>query len=158
MKKSQNGWPASEDQKEINIKIFKVKGTDRKMRLQKDAGVILTAFAAEFHAQVEPIDEGVFDDWAYAYRDVRGSDSDLSNHASGTAIDLNATKHPLGAQNTFTKQQVVIIRELSKKYGIRWGGDYAKRKDEQHWEIVETPDEVKARIKAMKLKKENKDG
>jgi len=158
MTKSQNGWPASKDQKEIDIKVFKVKGTDRKMRLQKDAGVILAAFAAEFHAQVEPIDEGVFDDWAYAYRDVRGSDSVLSNHASGTAIDLNATKHPLHAQNTFTKQQAAIIRELCKKYAIRWGGDYAKRKDEMHFEIVETPDEVKARIKAMKLKKENKDG
>ena len=158
MKKSQNGWPASEDQKEIGIEIFKIKGTDRKMRLQKDAGVILTAFAAEFHAQVEPIDEGVFDDWAYAYRDVRGSDSVLSNHSSGTAIDLNATKHPLGMQNTFTKQQAVIIRELCKKYNLRWGGDYAKRKDEMHFEIVETPDEVKARIKEMKLKKENKNG
>lgn len=158
MTKSQNGWPASKNEKEIGIKIFKIKNTDRKMRLQEDAGVILAAFAAEFHAQVEPIDEGVFDDWAYAYRDVRGSDSDLSNHASGTAIDLNATKHPLHAQNTFTKQQAVIIRELCKKYGIRWGGDYAKRKDEMHFEIVETPDEVKARIKAMKLKKEKKNG
>jgi len=158
MTKSQNGWPASKDQKEIGIKIFKIKGTDRKMRLQKDAGVILAAFAAEFHAQVEPIDEGVFDDWAYAYRDVRGSDSDLSNHASGTAIDLNATKHPLHAQNTFTKQQAATIRELCKKYGIRWGGDYAKRKDEQHWEIVETPEQVKQRIKDMNLKKGAKNG
>ena len=158
MTKSQNGWPASKDQKEIDIKVFKIKGTDRQMRLQKDAGVILAAFAAEFHAQVEPIDEGVFDDWAYAYRDVRGSDSDLSNHSSGTAIDLNATKHPLGMQNTFTKQQAATIRELCKKYGIRWGGDYSKRKDEMHFEIVETPDEVKARIKEMKLKKERKDG
>jgi len=158
MTKSQNGWPASKDEKEIDKKVFKIKGTDRKMRLQKDAGVILTAFAAEFHAQVEPIDTGVFDDWAYAYRDVRGSDSVLSNHSSGTAIDLNATKHPLHAENTFSKQQAVTIRELCKKYGIRWGGDYAKRKDEMHFEIVETPDEVKARIKTMKLKKENKDG
>jgi hypothetical protein len=158
MQKSQNGWPASKDQKEIDIQIFKIKGTDRKMRLQKDAGVILTAFAAEFHAQVEPIDEGVFDDWAYAYRDVRGSDSDLSNHASGTAIDLNATKHPLHAENTFTKQQARIIRELCSKYGIRWGGDYAKRKDEMHFEIVETPDEVKARIKNMGLRRSKKNG
>ena len=158
MKKSQNGWPASEDQKEIGIEIFKIKGTDRKMRLQKDAGVILAAFAAEFHAQVEPIDEGQIDDWAYAYRDVRGSDSVLSNHSSGTAIDLNATKHPLGAQNTFTKQQTRVIRELTEKYGLRWGGDYSKRKDEMHFEIVETPDEVKARIKTMKLKKERKNG
>lgn len=158
MKKSQNGWPASEDQKEIDIKIFKIEGTDRKMRLQKDAGVILAAFAAEFHAQVEPIDEGVFDDWAYAYRDVRGSDSDLSNHSSGTAIDLNATKHPLHAENTFTKQQAATIRELCKKYGIRWGGDYAKRKDEMHFEIVETPDEVKARITKMGLRRSKKNG
>jgi hypothetical protein len=152
MKKSQNGWPASPDQKEIGIKEFKIKNTDRKMRLQKDAGVILAAFAAEFHAQVEPIDEGVFDDWAYAYREVRGSDSDLSNHSSGTAIDLNATKHPLHAENTFTKQQAAKIRELCKKYGLRWGGDYAKRKDEMHFEVIETPDEVKERIKNMKLK------
>jgi hypothetical protein len=152
MKKSQNGWPASPDQKEIGIKVFKIKNTDRKMRLQKDAGVILAAFAAEFHAQVEPIDEGVFDDWAYAYREVRGSDTDLSNHASGTAIDLNATKHPLHAENTFTKQQAAKIRELCKKYGLRWGGDYAKRKDEMHFEVIETPDEVKERIKNMKLK------
>ena len=158
MTKSQNGWPASKDQKEIGIKIFKIKGTDRKMRLQKDAGVILSAFAAEFHAQVEPIDEGVFDDWAYAYRDVRGSDSDLSNHSSGTAIDLNATKHPLGAQNTFTKQQAATIRELCKKYGIRWGGDYSKRKDEMHFEIVETPDEVKTRIEKLGLKRSKKNG
>jgi hypothetical protein len=150
--KSQNGWPASPDQKEIGIKEFKIKNTDRKMRLQKDAGVILAAFAAEFHAQVEPIDEGVFDDWAYAYREVRGSDSDLSNHSSGTAIDLNATKHPLGMSNTFTKQQAAKIRELCKKYGLRWGGDYSKRKDEMHFEIIETPDEVKERIKNMKLK------
>jgi S-adenosylhomocysteine hydrolase len=152
MKKSQNGWPASKDEKEIGIKVFQIKNTDRKMRLQKDAGVILAAFAAEFHAQVEPIDEGVFDDWAYAYREVRGSDIDLSNHSSGTAIDLNATKHPLGMSNTFTKQQAITIRELCKKYGLRWGGDYAKRKDEMHFEVIETPDEVKERIKNMKLK------
>ena len=158
MTKSQNGWPASKDEKEIGIKVFKIEGTDRKMRLQKDAGVILAAFAAEFHAQVEPIDEGVFDDWAYAYRNVRLSDSELSNHASGTAIDLNATKHPLGAQNTFTKQQAATIRELCKKYGIRWGGDYSKRKDEMHFEIIETPDEVKARIEKLGLKRSKKNG
>ena len=160
MTKSQNGWPASKNEKEIGIKIFKVKNTDRKMRLQEDAGVILAAFAAEFHAQVEPIDEGVFDDWAYAYRDVRGSDSDLSNHASGTAIDLNATKHPLHAQNTFTKQQAVIIRELCKKYGIRWGEDYKGRIDPMHYEVIETPEQVKQRIEKMGLKnkKEKKNG
>ena len=151
MKKSQNGWPASPDQGEIGIKLFIVPGTDTKMRLQKHAGKILTAFAGEFHAQVEPIDVGVFDDWAYAYREVRGSDSDLSNHSSGTAIDLNATKHPLGKKDTFTKVQQKKILELCEKYGIRWGGTYKSRPDDMHFEIVETPDQVKARIKNMNL-------
>ncbi len=153
MQKSQNGWPASPNEKAIGIKVFKIKNANRKMRLQKDAGVILTAFAAEFHAQVEPIDEGVFDDWAYAYIEDRSSDSDLSNHASGTAIDLNATKHPLGKKNTFTKPQQAKILELCEKYGIRWGGTYKSRPDDMHFEIVETPDEVKKRIKDMKLKR-----
>ena len=151
MKKSQNGWPASPIQSEIGIKVFVIPGTDTKIRCQKHAGKILAAFAGEFHAQVEPIEGGVFDDWSYAYRDVRGSDSVLSNHSSGTALDLNATKHVLGAEDTFTKKQVKIIRELCKKYGIRWGGDYKGRKDEMHFEIVESLDEVKARIKKLGL-------
>ena len=160
MNKSQNGWPASKNEKEIGIKIFKIKNTDRKIRLQKDAGVILAAFAAEFHTQVEPIDDPEINDWGYAYRDVRGSDSVLSNHASGTAIDLNATKHTLGARNTFTKQQAAIIRELCKKYGIRWGEDYKGRIDPMHFEVIETPEQVKQRIEKMGLKnkKEKKNG
>jgi hypothetical protein len=150
--KSQNGWPASPDQKKIGIKVFKIKNANRKIRLQKDAGVILAAFAAEFHAQVEPIDKGELDEWGYAYRNVRGSDSDLSNHSSGTAIDLNATKHPLGKKGTFTKEQVKIIKELTAKYGLTWGGVW-KRPDEMHWQIDETPEQVKQRIKDMKLKR-----
>jgi len=151
MKKSQNGWPASPHQRLIGIKLFKIPGTDIKIRCQKHAGKILAAFAGEFNAQVEPIEGGVFDDWSYAYREVRGSDSVLSNHSSGTAIDLNATKHILGAEDTFTKKQVKVIKELCKKYGIQWGGNYKGRKDEMHFEIVESPAEVKARIKNMKL-------
>jgi len=151
MTKSQNGWPASPIQSEIGIKVFVIPGTDTKIRCQKHAGKILAAFAGEFHAQVEPIEGGVFDDWSYAYRDVRGSDSVLSNHSSGTALDLNATKHVLGAEDTFSKKQVKVIRELCDKYGIRWGGDYKGRKDEMHFEIVESLDEVKARIKKLGL-------
>ena len=59
----------------------------------------------------------------------------LSNHSSGTAIDLNATKHPLGAAGTFTPLQVSLIQALCKKYGLRAGLDYKGRKDEMHFEI-----------------------
>ncbi|MFM7856491.1 MAG: M15 family metallopeptidase, partial [Flammeovirgaceae bacterium] len=111
-------------------------GTSRKLRVAQDVAPLLISFAKDFHNQVEPIDEGQQDDWGYAYREVRGSTLILSNHASGTAIDLNATKHPLGAANTFSDEQSATIRRLCRKYGLRWGGDYKSRKDEMHFEIA----------------------
>ena len=142
--RSQNGWAASKNPADINIKAFPVAGTSIKLRCQGDAGRILSAFAAEFHKTIEPIDEGSLDDWGYAYRNVRGSVDDLSNHASGTAVDLNSAKHPLGKPNTFAPEKQADIRFLVKKYGLRWGGDYAGRKDDMHFEIVDTPANVKA--------------
>lgn len=150
--KSGNGWIASKDPNEIKIKSFPIAGTNIKVRCQETAGIILAAFAAEFHQKVEPIDEGVLDDWGYAYRPVRGQTTGLSNHASGTAIDLNATQHPLGKEGTFTIQQRVMLQQLIKKYGLRWGGMYVNRKDEMHVEIIETPAQVRTRIKKLGLK------
>ena len=151
METSSNGWSASKDPNEIHIKPFLVKGTDIKLRCNAICGPILSGFASEFHAKVEPIDVGNYDDWGYAYRPIRGETTGLSNHASGTAIDLNSSHHPLGKANTFKPEQVKMIHELIKKYGLRWGGDYKTRKDDMHFEIVETPTQVKARIIAMKL-------
>lgn len=150
-KKSQNGWPASKSASIIKIKSFPIEGTDIKIRCNEIAGPILAAFAAEFHAKVEPIDKGQLDDWGYCYRDVRG-ETDLSNHSSGTAIDLNASKHPLGKEHTFTLDQVRVIHELIKKYHLRWGGDYVHRKDEMHFEIITTPAVVKLLTKQLGLK------
>ena len=75
----------------------------------------------------------------------------LSNHASGTAIDLNAIKHPLGAKDTFKPKQVDALLELTDKYKLRWGGLYRNRKDEMHFEIVESPKAVKATIERLGL-------
>jgi hypothetical protein len=150
--KSQNGWTASKDPDEIGIKSFPIAGTNIKLRCQATAGIILAAFASEFHAKVEPLDEGALDDWGYAYRPVRGQTTGLSNHASGTAIDLNATQHPLGKKGTFSIMQKMTLQELVKKYGLRWGGNYATRADEMHIEIIETPEQVKTRIKKLGLK------
>ena len=151
--RSQNGWTASKNPADIDIKAFPVAGTKIKLRCQGDAGRILSAFAAEFHEKVEPINEGSLDDWGYAYRNVRGSVDDLSNHSSGTAIDLNSSQHPLGKANTFTKEQQATIRVLIKKYGLRWGGDYTHRKDDMHFEIIHTPAEVKALADKLGLPK-----
>jgi len=148
---SPNGWPASEDRKAIGIQSFAIPGTKLKIVCAKDVAPILIAFCKEFHDLVEPIDQGQLDDWGYAFRMTRGSDKVLSNHSSGTAVDLNALKHPLGKSNTFNKEQCNIITLLITKYGLAWGGHYKKRKDEMHFEIALTKDQVIQKIKQLGL-------
>ena len=147
--RSHNGWTASKDPAAIDIKSYQVPGTKVKLRCAEAVAPLLIGFAREFHELIEPIDEGALDDWGYAFRNIRGVTEKLSNHASGTAIDLNAPKHPLGAVGTFPAEKVPMIRALAKKYGLRWGGDYVNRKDEMHFEIDITP--VKAAALIVKL-------
>ena len=148
---SSNGYPASADQSEIGIKSYKVSGTDLKLRAAESIAPLLIGFASEFHAIIEPIDEGTLDDWGYAFRDVRGVPGTLSNHSSGTAIDLNSKIHPLGKVNTFSASKVPMLRELVRKYGLRWGGDYSGRKDEMHFEVNINAVKVAALIKKLGL-------
>jgi hypothetical protein len=148
---SPNGWPASEDRKALGIETFAVPGTKIKFACAKAVAPILVSFAKEFHELVEPIDQGQLDDWGYAFRMTRGSDRVLSNHSSGTAIDLNAIKHPLGKSNTFNKDQRNIINLLITKYGLAWGGNYKKRKDDMHFEIALNQNQVTNKIKELGL-------
>lgn len=149
MLRSHNGWPASQDRKVIGITSHTVPGTKIKLACAEAVAPLLVNFAAEFHAKVEKIDKGTPDDWGYAFRTIRGSDVHVSNHASGTAIDLNATKHPLGKRGTFTKAQEKIIRELCKKYGLKWGGDYQVRADEMHFEVILNPEKAQDLIDSL---------
>lgn len=151
---SYNGYPASKDPDEIKIKSYRVRGTDRKLRCASSVGPLLAAFAAEFHELIEPIDEGTFDDWGYAFRMVRGTTDKLSCHSSGTAIDLNATKHPLGKYDTFPAEKVPMIRALAKKYGLKWGGDFKSRPDDMHFEVNVTPEKAQKLITKLGLNDE----
>ena len=132
---SYNGWPASKDQAEIGIKSYAVPGTLIKLRCAEKVAPLLVGFAAEFHNLIEELDVGSLDDWGYCYRMVRGTTNKLSNHSSGTAIDLNASRHPLGQLGTFEAGKVPMLRALAHKWGLTWGGDYKGRKDEMHFEI-----------------------
>lgn len=151
MASSQNGWPASPDPKKIDANSYLVPGTKLKLRVAKKVAPILINFAAEFNDLVEKLEGKQLDDWGYAWRNVRGSTDMLSNHASATAIDLNATKHPLGAKDTFQPKQVDALLELCDKYHLKWGGTYKRRVDEMHFEITESPLEVKATIERLGL-------
>jgi hypothetical protein len=151
--KSYNGWPASKDPAEIGIKSFKVPGTDLKIRCAEKVAPLLIGLAAEFHETIEPIDKGTLDDWGYCFRMVRGTTDKLSNHSSGTAIDLNATKHALTYRNTFSPENMIKCRTLAAKYGCKWGGDW-KRADEMHFEIALTPKKTKELIAKLGLAKD----
>ena len=151
MLKSHNGWKASKDAAELNIISVPIEGTKIKVRCAKAVAPLIAEFCKEFNELIEPIDGGQLDDWGYAFRMIRGSTDRLSNHASGTAIDLNATKHALGKVGTFPAEKVPMIRALAKKYGMKWGGDYKGRADEMHFEIELSEAKVAALIGSLKL-------
>lgn len=142
---SYNGWTASKEPAHIKIKSYAIPGTDLKIRCAEAVAPLIVGFCKEFNELIEPLDGGQLDDWGYAFRFVRGTTDKLSNHASGTAIDLNANKHQLGKIGTFPAEKVPMIRALAKKYGLTWGGDYRSRKDEMHFEVALDP------LKAAKL-------
>jgi len=147
---SHNGWPASKDPAEIHIISVPIEGTKIKVRCAKAVAPLIAGFCKEFHELIEPIDEGSLDDWGWAFRMVRGSTDNLSNHSSGTAVDLNATKHPLGKVGTFPAEKVPMIKALAKKYGLIWGGsDSWRRKDEMHFEIGLSEAKVAALIGSL---------
>jgi len=152
--KSSNGWPASKDPAEIDIKSFKVPGTDLKIRCAEKVAPLLIGLAAEFHETIEPIDKGTLDDWGYCFRMVRGTTDKLSNHSSGTAIDINANLHQLGRENTFSKENAAKCIALAKKYGCKWGGTYRLRKDDMHFEIALNPKQTKELIAKLGLVKD----
>lgn len=88
---SYNGWTASKDQAEIGIKSYAIPGTQLKIRCAEAVAPLIVGFCKEFNELIEPLDGGQLDDWGFAFRMVRGSTDRLSNHSSGTAVDLNAT-------------------------------------------------------------------
>ena len=152
---SYNGWPASKDQAEIGIKSYPVPGTLIKLRCAEKVAPLLVGFAAEFHNLIEPLDHGALDDWGYCFRDVRGVPGKLSNHSSGTALDLNASKRPLGKVGTFEASKVPMLKALAKKYGLTWGGEWTRR-DEMHVEVSLDAVKVAALITKLGLDGVNK--
>lgn len=156
MATSQNGWPAYTSGTHPDlVAIPHVAGRVRR----GDVATIFTYLINRFDREVEPVAEAAGqpeDDWGWASRPIRGKTTDLSNHASGTAIDLNAPRHPLGKVGTFNAAQVRGIRSILAALAgvVRWGGDYPGRKDEMHFEINAGPArvaQVAAAIRAGQL-------
>lgn len=142
MSRSENGWPVIESQSDPKLTVIRIPGTGTPgipLRVQKDCAPILAYVASRVHLEVTNLKQGnkpgVQDEGGYNLRTIDGGVH--SNHASGTAIDLNWTKYPMFKRKMTKKQRAAaeaIESELQEV--IRWGGSYRpSRVDEMHWEI-----------------------
>jgi hypothetical protein len=82
-------------------------------------------------------------DGSFVPRLIRGAPlvkdfSKLSNHAFGSAFDINADFNPLGHIPAFVSQKgsVRLLVPTANDYGFYWGGHFNNRKDGMHFEIA----------------------
>lgn len=136
---SQNGWPAHPDPEVVKLVRMTIplrSGKSVTLPLRAETAPALVEMIRWWDATVEPVNPG--DTGSYSYRAIRGY-SQLSNHASGTAIDINGSRHPLAARGTVSPALAVAISAKAKSLGLRWGGNYKNRADEMHFEINTPP-------------------
>ena len=132
---SQNGFPVITSSSSSALSGFSVRGVSFPNGVRTgNPYVILRWVAKQFHDHVEPLHAGWC--WGYSYKVISGS-SVYSNHASGTAIDVNAPDHPRGVKGTFTAAQRIQIHKILDYCDgvVAWGGQYSTTIDAMHFEI-----------------------
>nr|MCU0228094.1 M15 family metallopeptidase [Bryobacterales bacterium] len=76
---------------------------------------------------------------SYVPRFIRGSRTTLSNHAFGSAFDINLRWNRLGAVPALVGE-AGSVRELvatANRFGFYWGGHFRDRPDGMHFEIAQ---------------------
>ena len=126
---SYNGWPASDDKSSIGVVSNEYFPGGAKAG---DVTTVLSYVAREFNSRVEPIVSGWC--WGYTYKANVNNPSQLSCHASGTALDINAPDHPNGSSGTFTDAQVGAIYSILAE--VQGAVDWLESYDEMHFEVA----------------------
>jgi hypothetical protein len=107
----------------------------------------------EFHKLAVPQFENLWREWhqagllrhviswdgSYVPRFIRGSKTQLSNHAFGTAFDINCNFNRLGTIPARMRQKGCVreLVELANQNGFFWGGHFGgKRIDGMHFEVA----------------------
>ena len=76
---------------------------------------------------------------SFVPRFIRGSKIILSNHAFGTAFDINVAQNKLGTMPALVGK-MGCVRELvpiANKHGFFWGGHFKNRLDGMHFEVAQ---------------------
>ncbi len=75
---------------------------------------------------------------AFTARTITNNQARLSNHALGTAIDVNSEQNGYGAQPAArgTHGSLSEYADFCTDFGLYWGGWYERNKDAMHFEAV----------------------
>ena len=155
MEKTIKGWDVIPSMSDKRLKLFTIPGTKRHLRLRKDVGGYLVAFATEYHRVIRPIDKGTWDDWAWTAPRKGRASSRVSDHCGGVAIDLNATKEGSQSKSNvwWRKHPIKALRmkRLLRKYKLlEWGGNYKNFYDPMHL-VIKTPNVALVKREMKKL-------
>jgi hypothetical protein len=156
---SENGWRTVEATSPwlYTWRIPCKGGTVEIRMLRGSVGFLLALAVMLWDARIEPVYGKVKDDWGWAARPIRGQTTLLSNHYSGTAVDINAMRHNLGAVGTVLRTALWrMILATRFRNLLRWGGDYHNRKDEMHVEIKPGVGMAQCEARAKRLMKTKK--
>jgi hypothetical protein len=173
MTDSLNGWPGITSGNSLSLRRIQIPGTTRVLLIARPAARVFAAFCADWHAEMPErlkLDKGPVDSWEY--RDARTTPR-LSNHASGTAIDLRYDVLLADRKRHMTPAETAIVHRILDRYvdddGRRlfgWGGDWsAGFTDEMHTELAQgwaigaqgrntTLDDVKAVTKRLNIRRD----
>lgn len=77
-------------------------------------------------------------DGSFAARFMRGSTTLLSNHAFGSAFDINAAFNPLASEPAFPGEKGCLfdLVSIAHDHGFYWGGHFENRRDGMHFEVA----------------------
>jgi hypothetical protein len=117
MAKSLNGWTAIEKSSDKDLRTITIPGTKRTIKMQKDVAPLFAAFYADWQREMPArmnLDPGPTDGWNY--RKSRAT-TGLSNHSSGTAVDVLYTSVlPADGKPHMTKQEKEILDRILGRY------------------------------------------
>lgn len=120
----------------------------------------------EFHRFAVPQLQGLWSVWqakdllklvltfdgSFVPRFIRGSRTTLSNHAFGSAFDINYQWNKLAHTPALVGQKgsVRLLVAIANDYGFYWGGHFNSRKDGMHFEVAKILSS--AELEALKTK------
>jgi LysM repeat protein len=139
--KSINGWEVIESYSDPKLDMKTIPGTTAKIKMRKEVLPLFLALSADYNKQVakiRPSGTGAFN----PRKSNLSTTGAWSDHASGTAVDLNwgheGAVGPNGGMKTMNDRQIKACADIKKLYEIViWGGDKARGGDyrtPQYWD------------------------